>query len=930
MLSLLCYVSGFGVLWLCVNSVFGEEFSSCPFYCQCARQSINCSNLELFKLPNDLPSWVTSLDMTSNQLNSATLDFSKQLSQLTNLIELKLNKNALTIIPINHTLRSLTKLVVAHNRLVESSLKVLEKLPNLQELDLKSNLLSHLNVGLAPNSTHLRVLNLNNNKISLMEKGSLDPLSKLTDLNLARNNLRNLNKEVFKNLTALKALDLSRNRFFKVEGLSFNGLKALTTLKMKFSSIQTLEDGAFFGLDTLTTLYLDSNSISEVTKGWLFGLNSLQLLSLSSNKIQSIDSVWEFCSQLQELDISNNLLRSIENNTLQYLSKLQTLNLNHNQISYIAEGAFNHTPSLIQLNLSSNKISWTIEDMLGPFVGLKVLTKLNLADNAITSVSEQALVGLDNLEYLDLSNNHIKTLHEASLNYSPLLQELRLDSSALVCDCHLAWLTTYLRQHHLHATQMRCAYPSHLANHSLTSLQPHQFQCSPDDFPKPVILEEPRSQVALSGSSVKLGCKAVSSSDSVMVFKWRRNNRDMAEPVLRSVSDSDSHTHISQLLLTNLSLDASALYQCIVSNDFGTVYSRKANLSVYTFPQLLKTPSNVTTKSGSMARLECSASGHPSPQIGWQKDGGTDFPAAQERRVHVMPTDDVFFIVNVKPVDSGVYSCTAQNIAGTVVANATLTVVEPPWFVKKMEDKEVRAGEAVVLECMAGGSPKPCLRWTKDGRPLHLTDRHFFTAEDQLLIIMDTQLTDEGVYSCELTNTLGSERGQVTLTVLPVYDSSASEEDMTGVIIITVVCCAVGTSIVWVIIIYQTRKRLNSPPPLPPVHLDNKSEHSSSSKDSGTGDSTKRSHEDLLLESVSCVHQEGEQPTAPEVTLPLLTSFHPHPYTDTTPPPTATAVYKVPCCCDGGSSPHPRTDHDRQPGYLCVPVYLPPHSPSSS
>lgn len=93
------------------------------------------------------------------------------------------------------------------------------------------------------------------------------------------------------------------------------------------------------------------------------------------------------------------------------------------------------------------------------------------------------------------------------------------------------------------------------------------------------------------------------------------------------------------------------------------------------FPELLKTPSNVTTKAGSMARLECAASGHPSPQIGWQKDGGTDFPAAQERRVHVMPTDDVFFIVNVKPVDSGVYSCTAQNIAGLAVANATLNVV---------------------------------------------------------------------------------------------------------------------------------------------------------------------------------------------------------------------------------------------------------------
>lgn len=46
--------------------------------------------------------------------------------------------------------------------------------------------------------------------------------------------------------------------------------------------------------------------------------------------------------------------------------------------------------------------------MLGPFVGLKLLTKLGLANNLITSVSEQALMGLVSLLYLDLSGNQIK------------------------------------------------------------------------------------------------------------------------------------------------------------------------------------------------------------------------------------------------------------------------------------------------------------------------------------------------------------------------------------------------------------------------------------------------------------------------------------------------------------------------------------------
>ena len=65
----------------------------------------------------------------------------------------------------------------------------------------------------------------------------------------------------------------------------------------------------------------------------------------------------------------------------------------------------------------------------------------------------------------------------------------------------------------------------------------------------------------------------------------------------------------------------------------------------------------------------------PAPQIAWQKDGGNDFPAARERRMHKMPTDDVLFIIDVKTADSGIYSCTAQNLAGMIIANATLTIL---------------------------------------------------------------------------------------------------------------------------------------------------------------------------------------------------------------------------------------------------------------
>lgn len=92
------------------------------------------------------------------------------------------------------------------------------------------------------------------------------------------------------------------------------------------------------------------------------------------------------------------------------------------------------------------------------------------------------------------------------------------------------------------------------------------------------------------------------------------------------------------------------------------------------FPTFVQVPKNITVRAGDTVKLECAAYGEPQPEIAWQKDGGNDFPAARERRMHVMPTDDVFFIINAKPSDMGNYSCTAHNVAGTITANASLTI----------------------------------------------------------------------------------------------------------------------------------------------------------------------------------------------------------------------------------------------------------------
>lgn len=227
-------------------------------------------------------------------------------------------------------------------------------------------------------------------------------------------------------------------------------------------------------------------------------------------------------------------------------------------------------------------------------------------------------------------------------------------------------------------------------------------------------------------------------------------------------------------------------------------------------PTFKKVPSNKTVLAGETIRLDCAVSGEPRASLAWLKDGGNDFPAARERRMHVMTEDDVFFITNAKVHDAGVYSCSAENVVGVVRANATISVLEAPVFVKPLEPlKEVVPGTPAVLECMASGAPRPVLRWFKDGELVDGSvcgERCYFAAEGQLLVLMDAQPMDSGVYTCEIVNELGSERGRIQLAVVAQAKKVKAQFDSLSIIIIIAVACVCGTSIIWLVIIYHTKK----------------------------------------------------------------------------------------------------------------------------
>ncbi|XP_069332141.1 leucine-rich repeats and immunoglobulin-like domains protein 1 isoform X5 [Eulemur rufifrons] len=777
------------LLWLLLfrlepaTAVAGPR-APCAAACTCAGESLDCGGRGLAALPGDLPSWTRSLNLSYNKLSEIDpADF----EDLPNLQE------------------------VQHNKIRSVEGTQLKAYLSLEVLDLSSNNITEVRSSCFPHGLPLRELNLASNRIGTLESGAFDGLSRsLLTLRLSKNRITRLPVKAFK-LPRLTQLDLNRNRIRLIEGLTFQGLDSLEVLKLQRNNISNLTDGAFWGLSKMHVLHLEYNSLLEVNSGSLYGLTALHQLHLSNNSISRIHrDGWSFCRKLHELVLSFNNLTRLDEESLAELSSLSVLRLSHNAISHIAEGAFKGLKNLRVLDLDHNEISGTIEDTSGAFMGLDSLSKLTLFGNKIKSVAKRAFSGLEGLEHLNLGENAIRSVQLDAFVKMKNLKELHISSDSFLCDCQLKWLPPWLTGRMLQAfVTATCAHPESLKGQSIFSVSPESFVC--DDFPKPQIITQPETTMAVMGKDIRFMCSAASSSSSPMTFAWKKDNEVLANADMENFAhvraqDGEVMEYTTILHLRQVTFGHEGRYQCVITNHFGSTYSHKARLTVNVLPSFTKMPQDIAIRTGTMARLECAATGHPNPQIAWQKDGGTDFPAARERRMHVMPDDDVFFITDVKIDDMGVYSCTAQNSAGSISANATLSVLETPSLAVPLEDRVVSVGETVALQCKATGSPLPRITWLKGGRPLSLTERHHFTPGNQLLVVQNVVAEDAGRYTCEMSNTLGTERAHSQLSILPT-PGCRKDGTTVGIFTIAVVCSIVLTSLVWVCIIYQTRKK---------------------------------------------------------------------------------------------------------------------------
>ncbi|BAT97428.1 hypothetical protein VIGAN_09087200 [Vigna angularis var. angularis] len=376
-----------------------------------------------------------------NMKNLTELDFScclfsgalpNSLSNLTELSYLDLSYNNFTgRIPSFEMVNKLTYLRLSDNGLsgaVPSS-SHFEGLNNLVTIDLGYNSIS----GSLPSSLftlpQLQNIMLSHNQFGQLDKFTNVSSSKLKLLDLSSNNLSGSFPISIYQLSRLYVLILSSN---KLNGtMNLDKLSELIKLDLSYNNLSVDVNVANADPSYFPTIY-DLRLVScnlKTFPAFLRNHSTISFLDLSDNHIQGIVPNWIWkLPNLENLNISHNLLTHLEGPFQNFSSKFLELDLHHNKL----QGPIPFFPARgLYLDLSNNKFNSVIPRDIGNYLSSTIV--FSLSNNTLSGTIPDSLCNSSNLQFLDLSNNNISgTIPWCLMKMSKTLELLNLRKNSLM------------------------------------------------------------------------------------------------------------------------------------------------------------------------------------------------------------------------------------------------------------------------------------------------------------------------------------------------------------------------------------------------------------------------------------------------------------------------------------------------------------------
>jgi len=175
----------------------------------------------------------------------------------------------------------------------------------------------------------------------------------------------------------------------------------------------------------------------------------------------------------------------------------------------------------------------------------------------------------------------------------------------------------------------------------------------------------------------------------------------------------------------------------------------------------------VTVSQGEKLTLKCNiVGGHPVPEVSWRKEGGGEAVFGHDLQFG-----------NLTREDSGKYVCRGDNGFSSDHTDAVQVVVQHPPYVEQ-NDQYIHSSQdgPVSINCHVVSHPPATVQWYQGGQDTPLSSlqyniTHNSTTNIHTLLVTPPQTENttaiETQYSCEATNSLGSDTNVVIVSSRP-------------------------------------------------------------------------------------------------------------------------------------------------------------------
>ncbi|GAB6032244.1 Down syndrome cell adhesion molecule-like protein 1 [Chamberlinius hualienensis] len=299
-------------------------------------------------------------------------------------------------------------------------------------------------------------------------------------------------------------------------------------------------------------------------------------------------------------------------------------------------------------------------------------------------------------------------------------------------------------------------------------------------------IKEPPGRVDFAHTKgVQIECVAEGNPNPTI--EWFTSDGSLVLPVsgLRDIQSSGRILNFYPFTPDKYRLDVhSAVYRCQASNSAGKIRSHDASVNGVVLQNYDIQVYDTFAIEGNTAVFKCHIPSVLADYVkvnAWIKNDNLLIQPAingsADEKYAIMPTGELNIRDVTKSNSGSKYRCkTIHKLTGEIRDSLTAGQLKvttshgtvPPRILDSYSSISVMMGHDAVLGCVAQGNPPPTISWYAKSPLGHLTDLPSgsrFIQTRNYLLIKNSQISDGGIYVCEVVNEMGKEQLDITLTI---------------------------------------------------------------------------------------------------------------------------------------------------------------------